>query len=342
MSRRDVADPRQFSWYRPRRSRPSVYEDVTIDTQPSIHRHLTRGWPVRFEDGRGTWSEDATALRASDWYDFRDPGELWERPFYERAAAAERGIEDAMGAARGDGLLDDFAPGWATFLRDQLQLQAFVEYGLWLPLATAARDCPSDAVTTCVCLEAALKQRAAQALVLHGMDLERHHGAFPIDAARERFLCDQAWQPTRRYLEWLAAVRDWGELLVAANLCFEPLVGTFLRRELGMRAATANGDAVTPVLALAASREWAWTRDWTVELVRFVVGDPEHGSRNRGLLAEWVARWLPDACEALDLLVPIAEPVAVDVAGEGAARTRRSAFELLDEVGLAEPAGALL
>ena len=71
----------------------------------------------------------------------------------------------------------------------------------------------------------------------------------PIAAAREAFLRDPAWQPTRRYLERLAATADWGEVIVAANLCFEPVVGTLIRRELGMRAAPAGGDTVTPVLA---------------------------------------------------------------------------------------------
>src|SRR5947209_9958588 len=66
---------REFSGFEPLKRRATLYEDVTIDTQPSVHRHLTRGWPVSFEDGRGTWDEGSTALRSSDWYAFRDPGE---------------------------------------------------------------------------------------------------------------------------------------------------------------------------------------------------------------------------------------------------------------------------
>ena len=42
-------------------------------------------------------------------------------------------------------------------------------------------------------------------------------------------------------------------MIVAANLCFEPVVGTLIRRELGTRAAAASGDTVTPVLARAAT-----------------------------------------------------------------------------------------
>ena len=84
---------------------------------------------------------------------------------------------------------------------------------------------------------------------------------------------DEAWQPTRRYLERLAATLDWGEVLVAANLCFEPIVGTLIRRELGTRAAAAHGDTVTPVLARAETQEWEWSRRWMVQLTRFVLAD---------------------------------------------------------------------
>ena len=65
-----------------------------------------------------------------------------------------------------------------------------------------------------------MKQRSAQALVLYAMDLEQHHGPFPIENARDSFLHDESWQPTRRHLERLAATPDWGEVIVAANVCF--------------------------------------------------------------------------------------------------------------------------
>ena len=92
-------------------------------------------------------------------------------------------------------------------------------------------------------------------------------------------LRDDAWQPARRYLERLAATADWGEVLVAANLCFEPTVATLIRRELGTRAAAAHGDTVTPVLARAETQEWA--RRWMAGLTRFLMADEEHGSDNR-------------------------------------------------------------
>jgi NAD(P)H-flavin reductase/ferredoxin len=332
-----TADGRDFEWYRPRKRRATLYEDVTIDTQPSVHRHLTRGWPLHFEDGRGTWNDASTALKCGDWFEFRDPGEQWERPFYQRGAAVEVEIESAIRSAVEQDLIADFSPEWVEFLRAFLQAPAYVEHGLWFALATAARDCLSDSVATCVCLQAAMKQRSAQALVLYAMDLEEHHGEFPIEAAKHSFLTDEAWQPTRRYLERLAATPDWGEVIVAANLCLEPILGTLIRRELGTRAAAASGDTVTSVLARGATQEWEWVRAWTTELSRFLLADEAHGTENRAHIAAWVKDWMPEALEAALALAPFAAqaPPGLDLGG-AIERVREYAGAALAEAGLPE------
>ncbi len=329
---------RMFSWYQPRKRRATLYEDVTVDTQPSVRRHLTRGWPVSFEDGRGTWNGASTALQSSDWFDFRDPGEQWERPFYQRGTAVEQQIEGALKSAVSEGLLSDFSEEWLSFLRGFLQIPAYVEHGLWFATATAARDCLSDSVTSCVCLQAAMKQRSAQAIVLYAMDLEREFGLeFPIETARDAFLGEPAWQPTRAYLERLAATPDWAEVVIAANLCFEPIVGTLIRRELGTRAAAANGDTVTPVLARVATQEWEWIRGWTLELVRFLCDDAAHGAANRELIGGWVDEWLPQAVEASLALAPLTAEVPNAVDTELAlARVRAYAGGMLEAAGLPE------
>jgi NAD(P)H-flavin reductase/ferredoxin len=330
------ASEREFAWFTPAARRATLYEDVTVDTQPSIHRHLTRGWPLHFADGRGTWNDASTALRSGDWFAFRDPGGQWERPYYQAGTAVEQQIEGALRSAAEQGLVADFAPEWIAFLRAQLQIPAYLEHGLWFALATAARDCLSDTVATCVCLQAAMKQRSAQAIVLYAMDLEQHfEGGFPIDAAREAFLHHPAWQPTRRYLERLAATPDWAEVLFAANLCFEPVVATLVRRELGTRAAAAHGDTVTPVLARAETQEWEWSRAWTVALSRFLVEDPVHGTHNREVLGGWVRDWLPAALSAAAALAPVAAGIGLELE-QATARVTAYAGELLADAGLPE------
>jgi ferredoxin-NADP reductase/ferredoxin len=333
---RTASGERDFTWYAPAARRATLYEDVTIDTQPSIHRHLSRGWPLYFADGRGTWNDASTTVRCADWFAFRDPGEQWERTYYQAGTAVEHQIEGALRSAAQQGLLEDFDPAWLEFLRLHLQIPAFVEHGLWFALATAARDCLSDSVATCVCLQAAMKQRSAQAIVLYAMDLEPHLKAdFPIDPARQAFMTNPAWQPTRRYLERLAATADWMEVVIAANLCFEPVVATLVRRELGTRAASLHGDTVTPVLARAETQEWEWARAWTVALTQFLLHDEPHGVSNRTVIAGWIRDWLPQALTAASALAPVAEPIGVDV-DRALARTRDYTGQMLSDADLGE------
>ena len=256
---------REFQWYTPAKRRATLYEDVTIDTPalgpPPPHARLAgqlRGRPrhlVGLLDAR---------CSSGDWFAFRDPGEQWERPFYQAGTAVEHQIEGAMRSATEEGLIDDFAPEWVEFLRElppgagllrarpvvrdrdgrprlpvglgrHLRLPAGGDEAALGPGDRALRDGPRGAL-----------RRVPDRV-----------------GARESFLSDEPWQPTRRYLERLAATHDWGEVIVAANLCFEPIVGTLIRRELGIRAAAANGDTVTPVLARVETQEWEWARAWT-------------------------------------------------------------------------------
>lgn len=337
-------DPeRRFDWYTPKRRRATLYEDVTVDTQPSIHRHIDREWPVHFEDGRGMWWPESTRLRSGDWYVYRDPGELWERSYYKQGTEHEKLVEGAVGGARRERIFEDFTLEWREFLRAHMQVPAFVEHGLWLALASAGRDCLSDTVAHCVVLDAAMKQRHAQAIVLYGLDLDSYFGEFPVERARASFLGDEQWQPARRYLERMRSTADWGERIVAANICFEPLVGVLLRRELLLRAPKWGGDALTSALGHVAQVEWAWIADWTAELIRFVLADEEHATANRDVLAEWMASWLPDARAAADALEPVFDALPEGAGGFAGARDNAAVdqAQLFEAAGLSELAEAV-
>jgi propane monooxygenase small subunit len=335
--RRGEEPERSFQWYRPRKRRATLYEDVTVDSQPSPTRHLNRGWPIHFEDGRGLWSESSTQLASSDWYEFRDPGQVWERSYYQAGTAYEQLIEGAMRTARRERAFDDFTPEWVDFLRAHLQVPAFIEHGLWLATASASRDCLSDTITHCVALEAAMKQRQAQAYLLYAMDLESHFGDFSVDRARASFLGDAPWQPARRYVERLRATPDWGEVVVAVNVCFEPVVGILIRRELLMRSVRFNGDMLTQAINHVSQLEWEWIRDWTVELVRFLCEDETHGAANREVITGWLADWLPAAHDAAEALEPIFDQLPAGIPFDEARKNVQiDVDELHESCGLTE------
>jgi propane 2-monooxygenase small subunit len=264
---------------------------------------------------------------------------MWERTYYQAGTAHEQLIEGAVRTARRERAIDDFTPEWVEFLRRHLQVPAFCEHGIWLALASAARDTLSDTVTHCVALEAAMKQRQAQAYLLYGMDLEEGFGEFPVESARESWLREEAWQPARRYVERLRATPDWGERVVATNLCFEPRVGLLVRRELLMRSVRFNGDILTQALSHVAQLEWEWVRGWTVELIRFVLEDAEHGGANRVVLEQWLADWTPLAEEAAVALARVFADLPAGIAFDDArANVQIDVDELLAETGMAEVA----
>jgi propane 2-monooxygenase small subunit len=311
---------RGFFYFEPQKRRPSLYEELTVDTQPSVHRHLKGGWLLSFEDGRGTHSLGSTALRAKDWYDWRDPAGLWERPFYQQAAQAAREQDAAVASARSEGLFSHFTEDWRSFLRDSLQLPAFYEHGLWRGLCGASRGALSDTITHAIVLEAAMKQRQAQDLVVYAIDLETEIGECSTEAAKQRFLKDETWQPVRALVERVHSVHDWAERVLAVNLCIEPLVGNLLRREMLLVPASVNGDPVTPVIIGNAQREWHWVREWTTELVRFCIEDEDFGDHNRDVIDNWSEVWNAEAEAA-------AEAVAAEIERVPHARPGLEALE---------------
>jgi hypothetical protein len=318
---RDKTDDaaRGFNYFTPAKRRASLYEEMTIDTQVSVDRHLHGGWLLAFEDGRASHSLGSTEIRVKDWFDWRDPAGLWERPFYQQAAQASREQDAAVAAARQEGLFDRMTPDWRAFLQTSLQLPAFYEHGLWRALCGAARPALSDLITHAIVLEAAMKQRQAQDLVVYAMDLEPEIGDCSTEVAKQRWLEEPTWQPVRALVESVAAAGDWMERVIATNLCIEPVLGALLRREMLLVPASSNGDPVTPVIISSAQREWLWYRDWTAELLRFCVEDAEFGSHNREVFAAWAAKWNQLADAAAESIseelsrVPSARPVEESV-----------------------------
>ena len=318
----------------PRKRRASLYEDVTVDTQPSVHRHMSEAGRLTL-GGRGTWTDQSTRLRCTDWFDFRDPAEQWSGRSTRRAPPPSSRSTGRSAPAIKEGLLDDFHPERAEFLRGFLDTRDYeTDCGLRPPrpprppvgFGRDRRRPPG--------LDEAARRPVDRAL-RNGPG--GHHGPFPIEEARRSFLEDAEWQPTRRYLERLAATHDWGEVIVAANLCLEPIVGTLIRRELGTRAAAANGDTVTPVLARGETREWEWARAWTTDLTRFLLEDAAFAETNRAVISEWVNDWLPLALEAALALVPVARriPTGIDVE-QALKRLRAYASSVLIDAGLPE------
>ncbi|MCS6924543.1 MAG: monooxygenase [Candidatus Binatia bacterium] len=292
----------EFRYLRPAKRRPTQYEEVTLHTQWDPKNFAKQGWFSPSASGRPMWDEHSTRLRARDWWGYRDPAQQWFRPYVEQQARHEEAIELAVEGAKRSGLLAELTPRWRDILATYYAAYRYLEYGFFLCFCYVQREALSDVVATPLVFQGLDKDRHAQAIALYGMDLEEALPGWSDANAQTVWLTDPIYQPSREYVERLLACRDWGEITVASNLIFEPLVATLITREFLARFAPHHGDSVTPVILDTVDADRRRNVAATVELVRFLLADTP---ANRTVIAEWVSLWTPRAVRAAHACAPL-------------------------------------
>lgn len=287
-----IAGKRDFDYISPKGRRLTEYEAVTCYTQPqpNVGGLQSAGDLMVRNDGRPVYDLASTKLQASDWFAFRDPNQMWQRPYYDLQAEAERAIDRATNLAVSTGMVGSADPAWMSGgVSDTYIPFAHVEYGLFRTLNCAAREALSDTVTQCLVFNASDKLRHAQAISILGLDLEGAVPGFDGTRGRALWLEDDGWQEVRRLVEELMCITDWGEATVAANLAVEPLLGDPMRRLVFGLHAARQGDSIVPVIAGTATADWQRNAGWTIEWCRFVLASDE---TNRAHLEGWRSQWL--------------------------------------------------
>lgn len=248
-----------------------------------------------------------SALACADWQTFAGPGKRWAQSIERMEAEAESRVKAAVARVMRGETFSEVSPVWLRFLQRNLPVAAFAFNECGRLLEAVSRRTPWGAVSHGLQLQASMQYRQAQSIVLYAADMEQRMGAMPMHTARSRWETDREWLPAHHYLEHAAVCPDWGETLVAVNLCFEPLAGQLLRREIAMGLGPAHGDHVTTIVAEAGQVEWELTRSWTTAVLSFLLADPAHGDANRLLLQEWVGRQLPAAEASVQTLAGVAD-----------------------------------
>jgi methane monooxygenase component A beta chain/propane monooxygenase small subunit len=180
-----------------------------------------------------------------------------------------------------------------------------VSYAQFLAMSYAVREALTSAVTFALAFEAQDNLRHLQDVVHATFDLAEAFPGWSDEGARAAWMTAPEWQPARQALEGMLALEDWGEILVAINLVFEPLVGTLVKRELLARNAPCNGDPLTTGLMATMATDVERHQGWTQQLVRTLLADAEHGAHNRTVIAGWLERWTPAASRAVDAFAPV-------------------------------------
>ena len=89
-SRSRAIGHREFTWFTPAAKHPTDFANLTVGQYSSPAEWLRVGWPVRFDDGRDPFTEDSTKVRSSRWRDWRDPFQVWQRPYVQNLTSRSR------------------------------------------------------------------------------------------------------------------------------------------------------------------------------------------------------------------------------------------------------------
>ncbi len=285
---------RKFVWFNPTGRFATEYEMFTIGQQSGPSQWLDTDWPLRFDDGRPPYSVESTAVRCSDWELFRDPAQLWYRPYVTMTNDEEQALERLIPAALADGVADRIEPAWREHvLQKYYAAWPFVEYGLFLALCHPVREALGDSVMFATVFQAADKMRHVQDIVHLSFDLADVLPDFDDTGARAAWMTDPVLVPTREIVEGLLTTDDWMEVFTVINLVFEPLVGSLMTTHFMSKSAALHGDPVSPLVLAGTRRNAARHLAYAKELVRLLRDDPAYGAANRSVLSGWLDAWTP-------------------------------------------------
>lgn len=293
-----------FTYFTPEKRRATQYEEVTMHMQWDPKNYAMQGWFNRDIHGNPAWFDASTALKAKDWWGYRDPAGEWFRPFIDRQAMTGDSIQRAIEGARRSGAIRHFTPRWATFLGEHYAAYRFPEYGLFLSLSYAQREALSDVVASPIVFQGLEKDRHAQDIALYCMELEEEILGFSDANCKALWMESPIWQPTREIVELLMASRDWGEINFVINMIYEPLLATLFTRELLSRFAGYHGDTVTPVIAAGAEADREVRMASVGALVKFLQLQDDG---NAAIMNGWTRIWAPRVLVALTAFAPLFE-----------------------------------
>jgi propane monooxygenase small subunit len=333
---------RSYNYFKPKKLRATVYEDVTFDVQPDPERHLSQGWIYGFADGPGGYPKEWTELKSSDWHKFLDPNEEWEQTIYRNNSNVVRQIQLNLNNAKKAGAYQTWSTSWIKFIERNLGAWMHAEHGLGMHVfCSEQRSAPTNMINNAIAVNTAHKLRFAQDLALYNLDLSESDIEFDGSVHKHTWHNDPAWQGVRENVERLTAIGDWAESLFAANVVYESLVGVLFRSHLVMQISARNGDYVTPTLVGAGENDYDRDSRYTRALFGMLTADEAHGAHNREVLQGWLEKWTPLSVRAARELQPIwSQPQEKVMTFADSWSSATEGFRsLLTELNLSEPKG---
>jgi hypothetical protein len=262
---------------------PNEYELVTS----RLLYYTERGFEVKTP--LDAWYEKyqrGSLLRASDWERFADPRETTYAKYTALALKGETYLDGVLAAMQSNDYDRALSAQWRGTLDRVIGPLRYPLHGFQMIAAYVGQMAPSGRITVSALFQSADEIRRIQRLAYRMTLLQSLDSAFGRDS-KTAWLRDPVWQPLREAVERCLVTYDWGECLVALNLCIKPLIDelfmTYLSRE-----AEEHDDHLLGQLFSSLDEDCRWHRAWTVALLRMAVED---NLQNRTVIYDWASRW---------------------------------------------------
>jgi len=317
---------RTFSTFGDVRRMPSEYEIVTEGQNWTLRQNRAATFEQNPSSAANLWFltyRDNSPLRAGKWDAFRDPDALTYRAYVTLQADAETKVHGALEAYAHATAPD---AGSMTLLGQLFTPSRYLHHGFQQVEAYIGLMAPSPYITNAASYSTADFLRRVTMIAYRTRELQ---AAFPDSGigSGERALWEghDAWQPTRKAIEYALVSYDWGEAFTALNLVLAPTLDDVLLTQLGQVAKDKGDDLAWQLNALLgedSKRRGRWSR----ALADLAVAQrPE----NRAVLAKWVSRWSALGDDAALGLGTILEAAAGVPAADVAARARLAREDFL-------------
>jgi hypothetical protein len=175
---------------------------------------------------------------------------------------------------------------WVDLLEQTLTPFRFLGHGLQMAAAYVGSMAPGGRIVVTAAMQAADEVRRVHGIAYRMAQLRIRSPGFG-DGSRDAWQGHAAWQPMRALIEQVLVTYDWGEALVALNVCLKPVIDELFNVRLAALAA-ARGDHVDAQWLLSFDDDGAWQRAWTARLLRLVI---DADADARAAVARWTDQW---------------------------------------------------
>lgn len=271
----------------------SRYQEATLDAQARTNFHYRPTWEPGFE----LFDPRRTRVRMRDWYDLRDPRQLYYSSWTIQRAK-EQETQEANFDFVESRLLHLNLPQEVTDRAIAVLLPLrHVAWGANMNNSELCARGYSEMIIAPAIMHAMDNLGVAQYLTRLGLMLG---DAELLDAAKAQWLNDPAWQPLRHLVEDTFVLRDFMEIFTAQNLVMDGLLYPLVYDRFVDDKLTAMGGSAIAMLTAFMPNWFTQCSKWVDAALKTVVAESDE---NKVIVSAWTRQWRQ---RMLDALAPIA------------------------------------